>query len=186
MESIPFLQTEMFSLVVLPLLIFLARTADVSLGTIRIISVYRGKKLLVFCLGFVEILIWVAAISTVLKHLDHIVNVIAYAAGFGMGNFVGIILEENLMLRQLLIRLFAVSDPTDFKKIFKSKGYSVTMMEATGQEGPVHILYAIINREDYQAIAEKIHAINPKTFYTVEDIRTAKEGVFPKSRSFKI
>lgn len=183
MSAIPFTETPLFTLLLLPMLIFMARTADVSIGTIRAIQVYRGKRLLSFGLGFVEIMIWITAISFVLRNLDHIINIIAYAAGFGMGNYVGIILEERLILAKLLVRIFATTATAPLEDYIRSSGYSLTRVAAEGKEGPLKILYAIINREDYPALARKIHELHPKAFYTVEDIRAAKEGVFPTPRS---
>ncbi|MBI4124509.1 MAG: DUF2179 domain-containing protein [Deltaproteobacteria bacterium] len=183
MSELPFTETRLFVLFLLPLLIFLARVADVSIGTIRVIQVYRGKRLLSFWLGFVEVLIWISAITFVLKNLDHVINIVAYAAGFGMGNYVGILLEEKLIISQLLIRIFATTDTTALEGYIHAQGYSVTRVAAKGKEGPLQILYVIINREDCPAIAGKIHELHPKAFYTVEDIRTAKAGVFPVPRS---
>lgn len=183
MIEFPFTETRFFTLFLLPTLIFLARMTDVSIGTIRVIQVYRGKKFVAFWLGFVEILIWVLAINFVLKNLDHFVNVIAYAAGFGMGNYVGILLEERLIISKLLIRIFATTETMALEEYIHRKGYSVTRVAAEGKEGPLQILYAIINREDYPSISQKIHQLHPKAFYTVEDIKAAKKGVFPTPRS---
>lgn len=167
----------------LPFLIFLARMTDVTMGTIRTISIYRGKKLLAFCLGFFEILIWVFAAGFVLKNLSHFMNVVAYALGFATGNFVGILLEERLVLGMLLIRIFSRREETELIQYLRSQHYAVTTVPARGTEGPVQILYVIIHRNDYNAIAKQIHELNPKAFYTVEDIKMAKEGVFPRPRS---
>lgn len=175
-----------FTWVILPLLIFLARTTDVALGTVRVIAIYRGKKWIALCLGFFEILIWLTAISVVLKHLSTWVNAVAYAGGFAFGNFVGMALEERLLSGKLLIRIFTAQETTPLVSYIQSKGYGITITDAKGREGPLHILYLIILREDYLEISSKIQALHPKAFYTVEDIRTAKEGVFPKARSFKI
>jgi uncharacterized protein YebE (UPF0316 family) len=58
------LHGPLFSWVVLPLLIFLARIVDVAMGTIRIIFVSRGKCALAPFLGFFESSIWLLAISS--------------------------------------------------------------------------------------------------------------------------
>ena len=52
----------LYTWLVLPLLIFVARIADVSLGTVRVIFVSRGLKHLAPIVGFFEILIWLLAI----------------------------------------------------------------------------------------------------------------------------
>ena len=88
-------------------LIFLARICDVSIGTMRIIFVSKGKRNIAPILGFFEVLIWITAISKIMENLDNYVNFIAYAAGFATGNFVGMIIEEKLAMGILMIRVFA-------------------------------------------------------------------------------
>ena len=55
--------------IVIPILIFIARVVDVSMGTIRIIFVSRGIRFLAALLGFFEILIWLVAITQIMKNL---------------------------------------------------------------------------------------------------------------------
>ena len=53
----------LFALPYGPLVIFLIRIVDVSLGTIRMITTVRGQRLLSAGLGFVEVLLWVVAVG---------------------------------------------------------------------------------------------------------------------------
>ena len=60
----------LFAWLILPLLIFLARVVDVSMGTIRVIFVSRGLKYLAPVVGFFEILVWLLAIGQIMKNLS--------------------------------------------------------------------------------------------------------------------
>ncbi|GAE87820.1 hypothetical protein JCM21531_1220 [Acetivibrio straminisolvens JCM 21531] len=80
------------------MLIFFSRIIDVTIGTIRIIFVSRGKKYLAPVLGFFEVLVWIVAISQVMQNLNNFACYFAYAAGFATGTFVGIIIEEKLAI----------------------------------------------------------------------------------------
>ena len=102
-----FFDSDFFSYAVLPILIFLARICDVSIGTMRIIFVSKGKKNIAPVLGFFEVLIWITAISKIMQNLDNYVNYIAYAGGFATGNFIGMLIEERLAMGILMIRVFA-------------------------------------------------------------------------------
>jgi len=42
----------------------------------------------------------------------------------------------------------------------------------------VKILYTIVRRKEIAMAVQIIHRFEPKAFYTVEDLRDAKEGVF--------
>ena len=89
---------------ILPLAIFLARIVDVSLGTFRTIVVFRGYRALAAIIGFFELIIWTLASAQVLGNLDKWYLVIAYAGGFGTGNYVGIWLESKLAIGSEMVR----------------------------------------------------------------------------------
>ena len=74
----------------MPLFIFLAEVCVVTLGTLRIIFVARGQKLLAPLLGFFEVFIWLLAISQIMQNLSDWSCFVAFALGFTLGNFLGI------------------------------------------------------------------------------------------------
>ena len=73
------LSPDIFKWVVMPVVIFIARILDVSLGTTRIIMVSKGKKAIAAFIGFFEVTIWLLVASKVIQSVDNIVYVIAYA-----------------------------------------------------------------------------------------------------------
>ena len=70
-------------------LIILARIADVSLGTLRTVCIVQGRKAVSWGLGFVEILIWIFAVSKVIGNLDQPILAISYAFGFATRKLCG-------------------------------------------------------------------------------------------------
>ena len=61
---------------VLPLLIFFARVADVSLGTMRIIFVSKNLKKLAPIVGFFEVFIWINVIGQVMQNVNSVIHYI--------------------------------------------------------------------------------------------------------------
>jgi len=181
----PFVMTnaDIFDLVVMPLLIFLARIADVSIGTIRIIMVSKGNRTLAPILGFFEVLIWILAISRIMQNLDNWINYVAYAAGFATGNYLGMLLEERLALGMLLVRVITQRDASLLISSLHERGYGTTSVDARGSKEQVHVIYTIIKRADLPKVIEVINSFNPRAFYSVEDIRYVREGAFPVSRT---
>ena len=171
--------SEVFKWVIIPLLIFLARVLDVSLGTMRIVFVSRGLKYLAPVVGFFEVIIWLLAIRAIMQNLNNVVCYIAYGAGFAMGTFVGLYIEKRLAIGNSLIRIITQKDSMELINHLRSKGYGVTNMEANGVKGKVHVIYIIIKRSDFQDVTEIIKQYNPQAFYTVEDVSTVIKGVFP-------
>lgn len=170
---------DLFTWVVLPGLIFLARICDVTIGTLRIIFVSKGQKLWASFFGFFEVLIWLVAIGQIMQNLDNIFCYIAYAAGFASGNFIGITIEEKLAMGVLIVRIFTTNEGTKLIDSLRASGYGVTSVDAQGGSGKVKIVYTVIKRKCLTEVIEIIKAFNPKAFYSVEELRSVNAGVFP-------
>jgi uncharacterized protein YebE (UPF0316 family) len=183
MFSNDFLNSDVFKWVVLPLLIFVARMSDVSLGTMRHILVARGMRQIVPFLGFLEVLIWLFAISQTMKHLDNIACYIGFASGFAMGTYVGMRIEEKLALGMQVLRIITHQDCQLLINELQNNDIGVTIMNGQGAKGPVKILLMVVNRKDLGIIINIIQRSNPGIFYSIEDVRTSQQGVFPKKNS---
>jgi len=181
-----FFNSEIFSYVVMPLLIFLARICDVSIGTLRIIFVSKGKRNIAPVLGFFEVLIWITAISKIMQNLDNYVNYVAYAAGFATGNFIGMIIEEKLAMGIQMIMVFANERGTELVQILNSNGFGATSVEAHGAKEKVHLVYSIVHRNELKRVLELIDSFNPKAFFTIEDVKSVNEGIFNPRRQTTI
>lgn len=178
-----FFDSDFFSYALMPVLIFLARICDVSIGTMRIIFVSKGKKNIAPILGFFEVLIWITAISKIMQNLDNYINYIAYAGGFATGNLIGMLIEERLAMGILMIRVFAHERGVELVSTLNGNGYGATVVEAHGAREKVHLIYTIVHRNELDKVIGVINAFNPKAFYTIEDVRSVNEGIFMPRRS---
>ncbi|MFA5089007.1 MAG: DUF2179 domain-containing protein [Candidatus Omnitrophota bacterium] len=183
MSPIPIVDSPAFAWIILPLLIFLARICDVAIGTIRIITLYKGRRFLAPLLGFVEILIWLAAIRQIMQNLSNVYCYFAYAGGFAMGIYVGMYIEEKLAFGYEVIRVITKNDAAELIQYLRSQNYGVTNIDAQGASGKVSIIFTIVNRSARAKVISFIKRFNPKAFYTIEDIRSVSEGVFPPGSS---
>jgi uncharacterized protein YebE (UPF0316 family) len=176
--------TEIYSWLILPILIFFARVCDVTLGTIRIIMVNRGRRNIAPILGFVEVFIWIVAISQLMTHLEGINSYIGYAAGFAAGNFIGMAIEDKLALGMVIVRIFLPSGSDELTQNLTTAGFGVTGFEGKGTSGPVTMIFTTVRRKEISRVFAIAHQTNPHAFITVEDARTVEEGIFPsQSRS---
>jgi uncharacterized protein YebE (UPF0316 family) len=179
----PIVSSEIFKWVVLPMLIFLARILDVSLGTVRIVFVSRGLKYLAPVVGFFEVIIWLLAIRVIMQNLNNVACYIAYGAGFAMGTFIGLQIEKKIAIGNSLIRVITQKDATELIEHLREKDYGVTSIDAQGVKGKVHVIYIIIRRHDIENVAGIIREFNPQAFYTIEDIRLVSRGIFPLKKN---
>lgn len=179
MDIVTFFHSEIFKLFILPFAIFFARIFDVTLDTLRIIYVSRGLKFLAAQIGFFEVLIWLLAISQIISNLTNPFLYIAYAGGFAMGNYIGISIEEKMAIGTVVIRVITQKDATKLIEVLKTEGYGVTYVDAQGALGPVKIIFTIVKRKDVFFVLKIIKQFNPLAFFTIEDIRSVRQGIFP-------
>lgn len=178
-----FSDSPWFLYCILPLVIFFARICDVTIGTIRIILVAKGQKRIAPFLGFFEVLIWILAIGQIMTHLDNFVCYIGYAAGFATGNYIGMIVEEKLAMGTLIIRIIIPKEANGIIENLHARGFGATIIDATGRDGKVSIIYTIVSRTQLKCIEETIASIYPQAFYSIEDLRSVKNGIIPESAS---
>lgn len=171
------------SYIILPFLIFIARVADVSLGTIRVIFVSKGFKSLAPVLGFFEVFIYIVAIKEILTNMNGIWLCAVYAAGFAAGNYIGMCIEESLSIGKVMIRVITQKDSTQLVKNLKEKNYNLTILDAEGKKGKVKVIFSVINKKELKKTIELINKTNPKAFYSVEDIRHAQDQNIIKNKS---
>jgi len=175
---------ELYAFVILPLLIFLARVADVSMETIRVIYISRGIKYLAPIIAFFEIVIWLLAMEVVMSDLTNIANFFAFAFGFATGTYVGLVIEEKLSIGMVILRIITTDDTSNegIVTFLSGEHFGVTHIDAHGSRGAVRIILTLVNRADVPGITGFLHETYPHAFFSVEDVRYAKEGVFrPKS-----
>ena len=170
---------QIYQYIILPLIIFVARICDVSLGTMRIVFVSKGKKNIAPIIGFFELLIWIVVISEILKSADNIVCYIAYAGGYAAGNFIGMNIEERIAIGSQLIKVFSARDVSPLQKSLNEAGFGATVIEGDGSTGKVKILYTVINRKTFNQAEKILKDFDPLIFYVIEDVRLVKSGIFP-------
>jgi uncharacterized protein YebE (UPF0316 family) len=173
-----FYHNDLFTFLFLPLLIFLARISDVTIGTIRIVMVAKGQKIIAPLLGFFEVLIWLMAISKIIQNLDNWVCYIAYGLGFATGNYIGLIIEEKLAVGIVQLQIITRAEAHKLIEKLKEEGYGITHQEAHGAVEEVSIIYSIVKRTELSHVVEIIRTYNPNAFYSVADVKFVNKGLY--------
>ncbi|NLV26030.1 MAG: DUF2179 domain-containing protein [Methanomicrobiales archaeon] len=175
-----FISSDFFAFVVIPILIFFARIIDVSIGTIRYILISRGFKTIAPIFGFFEVTIWLLAIGQVMANITNPICYIAYGGGFAAGTYIGMVIEERMRLGMAIIRLITPLPAEGFITRLRQYGYGVTRIHAEGAKSPVTVIFMVVKRSKIPELAILIREFSPHAFYTIEDVRTASEGIFQK------
>lgn len=172
------MDSDVFSYVIMPLLIFFARVGDVTINTLRIMFVLNGKKNVAPILGFFEALIWLLAIGQIFQNIDNPMSYLAYAGGFGAGTYIGMVIEEKLALGRVLVRVITKEPMPDLMDFMKEKDYRFTSVGAEGRYGKVNLLFTVMKRDGLPDFIKKVKACNDKAFYTIESVKRISEDDF--------
>ena len=158
------------------LLIFVLRIGDMSLDTIRVLFVVRGRKGLAWVLGFFQALIFVVAISSVLSNLNNLFNVLGYAAGFATGNVVGMLIEERMALGHIHLTIYSSTRGAAVAEALRKDGFGVTEVAGRGKDGTVSVLHCSVLRKKVDAVETIVLEEDPGAFITTSDVRQVRRG----------
>ncbi|MEK6256667.1 MAG: DUF5698 domain-containing protein [Chloroflexota bacterium] len=157
-------------------LIFILRVVNMSLDTLRVKMVIRGRKVAAWVLGFIQTIIHVVVLTTVINDLSNVLNVVAYAAGFATGNVVGMWVEERLAIGHINLRIISPNLGVAIVKRLRNEGYAVTEIPARGKDGAVTLLNASIYRRHVGEVMKMVQDVDPLAFMTAEDTRPVRRG----------
>ncbi|HPU01252.1 MAG: DUF2179 domain-containing protein [Firmicutes bacterium] len=165
------------------LIIFTCRVVDVSLGTVRIIYLTRGQSKLAAAIGFVEMIIYMIALSTVMGNLDHPVNVVFYALGFAVGSYVGSKIEEMIAVGYVNVQVITKERCNGMEEELRQAGFGVTAVDCSGMEGPHRILYVMLKRRDLPSFLKTIRQLDKDAFISISDTRKIVGGYFSQVKA---
>ena len=80
------------------LTIFILQLVYVPLLTLRTTFVVKGKKAQASMFAFLEAIIYIVSLGIVFSDLSNILNIGAYILGYGIGIYLGGLIEEKLAI----------------------------------------------------------------------------------------
>jgi uncharacterized protein YebE (UPF0316 family) len=158
------------------LMIFGLRVVDVSMGTVRMLMIVRGRKLPSALIGFFQVLIFILAISKVIREVGNIWNILGYCAGFAVGTIVGMALEDKLALGFSMVRIISKTKWLEITQTLRHDGFGATEVIGEGRDGPVGIIYSMVRRKQVPAVIELCEQLDQQAFITVEEAGRVYRG----------
>ena len=160
------------------LLVFCMRLTDVSLDTLRLLFMMRGRKVLSALIGGTEAAIFILAVSQVLRGPLNFWTVLGYATGFGAGVLVGMVAEEWLALGYSMLRVYSMAHGAEISQVLRSAGHAATVFTGQGKDGSIALLTCAVSRKDIQSVRAMIIGLDPAAFITVEEVKPLHRGYF--------
>lgn len=158
------------------LLIFGMRVANMSLDTVRVMMVVRGRKGVAWLMGFVQTLIFIYVLTTVINDLDNWLTIIAYAGGFATGNVVGMWIEDRMAMGHTHLRIISMAHGVAIAEKVRDEGYAVTEIVGRGRDGVVSLLNVSVRRKNVKKVCEIVQGVDEDVFITAEDLRPVRRG----------
>ena len=159
------------------LTIFGLRLADMSLDTLRVLFVMKGRKPVAWILGFMQSSIFVIAITSVLSQgtMDP-VRLIGYAAGFATGNVLGMFIEEKLAIGHIHLTIISPKLGVFLAQELRDAGFAVTEISARGRDGMVSILSMSVLRRNVSQLENIVREKDDQAFVYSEEVKTIHRG----------
>jgi uncharacterized protein YebE (UPF0316 family) len=160
--------------------IFALRIVDVSIGTVRTISVVQGHARIAVALGFVEVMIWIFAVAQVVSRINtHPWLAPFYAGGYATGVGVGMLIERRLSAGRYLIRIISRTKAAEVAAAVGSLGRVLGTFPGHTPGGPASLVFISTIGRRVPDIVSAVRAVDPELVYTVEMALSWSENVHP-------
>lgn len=153
-------------------LILSAKVIEVSIGTLRIMLITKGERLVGAILGFFEVMIWIIVVNNVLNNItEDPVKVVIYALGFAIGNYMGGIFENRLAFGNTTIMSIMEEDGEEVVCALRTRGFAVTVIDGEGRDSKKKVLMIFAKRKRVHEIIGIIREYKPNAIITTSDVR---------------
>ena len=140
------------------IIIFLSKVIENAVGTLRLIVVANGKKILGAILQGIIAIIWICVTGVVVTNImENPFKIVAFALGSIVGSYLGSILEEKIALgNNLLMIVTEQRNEVTLTNKIREHDYAVTVVDGKGKDTDRSILLVFLPRK-------KIHVITKLT-----------------------
>ncbi|MCC7165121.1 MAG: DUF2179 domain-containing protein [Anaerolineae bacterium] len=172
----------MAEMVMAGLLIFVLRVTDMSLDTLRLLFVMRGRKLAAAAIGATQAGVFIVAVAGVLARPLNAFTVAGYALGFGVGIFLGMVVEERLAIGYMMFRVYSPEHGKQIAEALRAAGHASTEFLAQGRSGEMMVVTCAVMRKDANDVRKIILDVDRDAFITMDEVRPLQRGYFRKAR----
>jgi uncharacterized protein YebE (UPF0316 family) len=160
------------------LFVFAMRVIDMSLDTLRMLFMMRGRKLLSGVIGATQAAVFILAVSKVLSGPLNFWTILGYASGFGAGVILGMVAEERLAMGYGMFRIYSPARGAAIAKALRDSGHAATEFAAQGKDGTVTVVNCAVARKEIPTVKAIIDGADPHAFVTVDEVRPLQHGYF--------
>ncbi len=175
----------MEQLIFLCIKIFFCRIIDVSLSTVRMVVIVKGKTVLASLIAFIEGLIWFLVVREALlfnatSSIDNLIIAIVYSAGFAVGTFCGTKISNLYVQTMVLIQVITSKKDDSIIEELRSAGYAISAININASNfGPEkYMLLSEISSTHLNDFKSLVNKLDPKAFIVVNETKYVFNGFF--------
>lgn len=160
--------------------IFLINLFYITLNTIRVILTMRGYRKVAPFIAIIEVTIYTLGLSMVMQYLSQPIYLVAYALGFGVGIYTGMLIEDRMALGYSVIYIITNSLDHSLADELRKMGYGVTIESGYGRDGERLILTVLAPRATEKQLYDTINELSPTAFYYSSEAKYIRGGFWTK------
>ncbi len=161
-------------------IIFAAIMMQVIFGTVRLIMMIRGKRLLAITIGFFEAMIAltiaITVISNAVKQGINIYHIVAYGGGFALGLLIGMVISDKISREILSVNIISKKHSDKIEHLLRLKGFGLTCYHGKGKDGDINILNIICKKSDLIKLQTLAYGIDSKALVASHTLEGMKGG----------
>jgi len=157
--------------------VLIAIMSQVLIGTIRVIMMVKGNKVLAIIIGFFEAAIGltniILVISNAVKSGINFFIILFYSVGFSAGLYLGMIISQKISKDILSIRIITKHPDNAIEDLLRVSGFGVTCYKGSGKDGNLKVLDVICQKTTLEQLKKLVYDIDRKAMiasHTIEGL----------------
>lgn len=156
-----------------------AKILEISIQSVKVVFMVKGKKVLASLLAFSEAMVWGLVVSSVIAILGSNFNLLfAYCIGYAMGLYIGSLIENWIAVGTSNIEIIVNKEHIDaVESYLKEQNRGYTVLDGHGSREKTFVVIMVLPRKKVKKTMETIKSIcNDKVFEISSDITKSIGG----------
>lgn len=163
------------------ILIFILQIIYVPLLTLRTTLVVKGERTKATLISLLEAIVYIISLGIVFSDLKNIANIIAYVIGYGLGIYIGGLIEEKLAIGYKRVDISLVNQNKELIECIRFNKFGVTTFTGKGiNEENRYRLEIISPRVREKELIDIVIKYEPNAFIVSYDLTQFKGGYINK------
>lgn len=163
------------------LFIFIGKMIEVTVDTLRIMFIGKGKRMSGAIFGFISVVLWIILVNSVLTNIsEDPLKAVIYCVAYGCGIYLGTTLESQLAVGLTSIQIVLNCEQVEeLGAVLRDEGFGVTLLEGHSVNGMKRgLVFVQLRRKRVPEAIRIARGICDDAVISVSDVRQVRGGFF--------